>query len=43
MLPELAVYKTIDLFQEGKTGFFVKEDMGQTNEQQHRFNEWRVA
>ncbi len=34
-LPELAVLKTIDLFfLEGlKTGFFVKNDMGETNEQ----------
>ena len=42
--PELAVTKTTGLFQEcQKLLVFVKTDMGQTNEQQRRFNEWPIS
>ncbi len=39
ILTELEVQKTIDLLLEGQNWFFVKRDVGQTNEQQRHFNE----
>ncbi len=34
--------KTIDLFLDGKNSFFVRYT-GQTNKQQHHFNEWPIS
>jgi hypothetical protein len=41
--PELAVWKTIDLFLEGQKLVFVKKYLGQTNEQKPHFNEWPIS